>query len=167
MIATGAWRLELPSRALALENLAIALPTVPHSVALYVMSAGDRVVVERLEGIAAVGRYHVAYVVGSVDPARRWQSTTHGRHLCSAPVQRAVDVLPATTTAVARVGAIASVGLALVAPLALTVAAPDNYALGGLSEVSASSRWQLCPTSATWRAPTSSSGWRGRRSSLL
>ncbi len=46
--------------------VAIGLPLMPHSVAMWLLNAGDRVIVERVLGLTEVGRYQLAYAVGSI-----------------------------------------------------------------------------------------------------
>jgi O-antigen/teichoic acid export membrane protein len=48
------------------DSLAFGLPLVPQGLAVFVLSAGDRVVIQRMLGPTAVGRYQVAYSVGSL-----------------------------------------------------------------------------------------------------
>ena len=48
------------------RGLSLGLPTVPHSVSLYVLALGDRLVIEHISGFSQVGRYDVAYQIGSL-----------------------------------------------------------------------------------------------------
>ena len=116
------------SRGLTSEALQIGLPTVFHSVAIYVFGTGDRVVIESTKGLDAVGRYQVAYQIGAValaivaafSPAwepivfaqseeRRWQTLADTR----AVLYRAAGMLVAA--------------LAIGAPVALLITAPSDY----------------------------------------
>jgi O-antigen/teichoic acid export membrane protein len=60
----------LPQRLLAGHVLAraarLGLPLVVSSMCVFVLNAGDRVIIQRLLGAAEVGRYQVAYTVGYV-----------------------------------------------------------------------------------------------------
>jgi O-antigen/teichoic acid export membrane protein len=125
-------------RSLLRDALAIGLPTIPHGLALYLLSAGDRVVVERLEGLPAAGAYYVAYAIGSLGVFLvaglngAWTPMIFGsgretrwRFLADS----AVDVL--------RVAAPVIAAIAVGAPCALAVFAPSDYDLAGLGTVSA------------------------------
>lgn len=46
--------------------LALGLPLVPQGLAVFVLSMGDRLIIQRLLGPTAVGRYQVGYGVGSL-----------------------------------------------------------------------------------------------------
>lgn len=128
----------LPSRAVGRTALRVGLPIVPHSLAIYVMNAGDRVVVERLEGLAAVGRYQLAYVVGSVAFV-----LVGALNNAWAPIvfkqseERRWAVLAETSRAVIWLAALLAGALALGAPLALAILAPPAYDLEALAPVSA------------------------------
>ena len=56
----------LRDRALVRRALRLGIPTVPHALAMYVLVAGDRVVVEQQLGLAEVARYQVAYLIGAL-----------------------------------------------------------------------------------------------------
>lgn len=132
----GAFRAPAIAPGLVRRNLAIGLPTVPHALALYVLAAGDRVVVERLEGLAAVARYHVAFLVGfvviltSAALNNAWTPIVFGAE----PKER-WRMLAETTATVVRVTAIAAAAVAVLAPLALRVAAPGAYGADDLADV--------------------------------
>lgn len=122
------------------------LPTVPHSLALYILSAGDRVVVERLLGLDAVGRYNVAYLIGAVGIAllgalnNTWAPTIYG-----APEAERWAILADTTGAVYRLAALGAGVLALAAPVALVIAAPAGYEPEVLTPVAALVAFVMLP----------------------
>ncbi len=48
------------------DELPVALPGIPHSLGMMALAVGDRLVIERVLGTSEAGRYHVAYLVGTV-----------------------------------------------------------------------------------------------------
>ena len=125
-------------RALVRNALRVGLPTIPHGLALYLLSAGDRVVVERLEGLAAAGAYYIAYAVGSL--AIFLVAALNGAWgpiLYGSERERRWRLLADSAVAVTRVVALAAGALALGAPIALKLFAPADYDLDGLGAVSA------------------------------
>jgi O-antigen/teichoic acid export membrane protein len=116
---------------------AVALPTIPHLIAMYLMQAGDRGVITALRGDAANAAYTVAYLTGSlgivlVNAANNaWAPLIYG-----APEESRWSVLAGTTRDVLRLGAIGAVGIALGAPLGLAIIGdPGKYDLGPLVPV--------------------------------
>jgi O-antigen/teichoic acid export membrane protein len=132
------WPAGARRRALLRESFAVGLPTIPHSLGIYVLAAGDRVIVERLEGLAAVARFHVAYIAGSLGIFllsalnNAWSPVVFG-----ARDEDRWQVLADTSAAVWRVGALAAGALALGAPAGLLVLAPASYDRAALAEVTA------------------------------
>ncbi len=108
--------------------LRIGLPTVPHSVGIFLLATGDRLVVEHLLGVSAVGRYQVAYLVGSAGVVlvmafnAAWAPLVFGAD----PKDRS-RTLHETTAASARLLALVAGAIGVGAPLALLVAAPGEY----------------------------------------
>ncbi|MCU1405466.1 MAG: hypothetical protein JWQ43_1769 [Glaciihabitans sp.] len=112
----------------------LGIPLALGSLAFFVLNAGDRLVIQRLLGAEAVGRYQVAYVVGSVvillltftssawipriaaikDPAERWKLSSDARD------------------GLYRLLAPVIIGITLGAPVALRIVAPSSYAPEGL-----------------------------------
>lgn len=118
--------------------LAIALPTVPHGLALYLLSAADRIIVERIEGLPAAGAYYVAYAIGSLaiflvaGLNGAWQPSIFGAEeegRWSFVADSAVEIL--------RVVSVAVAAIAIGAPVALAGFAPADYEISGLGTVSA------------------------------
>lgn len=163
VVSTGAHRRIGFHGGVARRNLRIGVPIVPHALALYILAAGDRVVVERLEGLDGVARYHVAYLVGFVVIMlgaalnNAWSPIVFG-----ASDERRWSVLADTAATVMRISALAVASVAILAPLALEVAAPADYRLDGLSEVTVLVAlsaipfvwYQACAHVILWRATT-------------
>ena len=149
LAATGLRLWPLRDRAFVRENFAIGLPTIPHSIAMYLLAAGDRVVVERLQGLVALGAYTISYTVGwlavilAIGVNNAWAPTVYG-----ASDEQRWTVLAETTSAVMRLMVLVAGGLALAAPVALDLAAPPSYALDGLGNVSALTAASVIPF--TW-----------------
>jgi O-antigen/teichoic acid export membrane protein len=119
--------------------LAYSLPLVPHTVAAFVLNAGDRLVVEHYLGATAVARYQVAYNIGCFgilllgvlnqalvpmlfgirEDATRWQISAQLR-------DQTIRILLPFTAAVC-----------MGAPVALRVLAPPAYRPSGLTSVAA------------------------------
>lgn len=116
----------------------VALPTIPSSLALYLLSAGDRIVVERLEGLSAAGSYYIAYAIGSLGIFLvSALNSAWGPILFGSEEEHRWSVLADSAVEVARVVALASAALAIGAPIALEVFAPADYDISGLGTVSA------------------------------
>lgn len=150
-------------RPLVATALRVGLPTIWMGLSLYMLSAADRVVVERIEGAAAAGSYYIAYAAGSLgiflvaainsawSPAI-FGAEEHGRW----------RFLADSAVAITRVAALAAAALTLAAPLVLRLFAPADYDvadLGGVSLLVAVSTlpylWYLSSANlAVWRART-------------
>ncbi|MBT8208664.1 MAG: oligosaccharide flippase family protein [Acidimicrobiia bacterium] len=119
----------LSDRTLIRQALVYGSPTVLHALALHVITGGDRVVLERLDSLEAVARYHVAYLIGGLSLAlvgalnNAWGPLIFG----AAPESR-WSVLAATSSVVMRLTAAVVGGIALAAPIGLALGAPDTYA---------------------------------------
>lgn len=134
-LSTGV-RLSRPAPGILRTAFGIGLPVIPHSLALYVMSAGDRIVVETLEGVAAVGRYYLAYVVGSLGFLliqainQAWAPVIYG-----ADDDRRWQVLSDTAASFTRLAALMGGALAIGSPVVLAALAPPSYELDDLTAV--------------------------------
>jgi O-antigen/teichoic acid export membrane protein len=115
---------------LARRALKLGVPLMVSSLAVYVLNAGDRLVIQRVLGAEEVGRYQIAYNVGNIaiillgmasmawapqiaavrDEAARWALIGRSR---DALIRLMIPVI---------------VGLTLGAPLALVIAAPASFA---------------------------------------
>ncbi|MCA1572859.1 MAG: lipopolysaccharide biosynthesis protein [Chloroflexi bacterium] len=108
--------------------LRFSLPTIPHSAAMYLLSAADRVVLERVEGLDQVGRYQVAYVVGSLGILLlNAMNNAWGPLVYSASEDERWSVLAETSTAVQRGVAYLVGGIAVVGPAITSILAPPSY----------------------------------------
>ncbi len=153
-------------RALVCGALAVALPTIPQGLSMYLLSAADRIIVERIEGLPAAGAYYVAYAIGSLaiflvaGLNRAWQPAIFGaeeRGRWSFVAGSAVEIL--------RVVAVAAAALAIGAPVALAVFAPGDYDVSGLGTVSALVAVSALPYLA-YTAIANLIIWRGRTAVL-
>ncbi|MFL5946357.1 MAG: polysaccharide biosynthesis C-terminal domain-containing protein [Gaiellaceae bacterium] len=109
------------------STLRISLPVVAHSVSLYVIWAGNRAVLTRLEGRAAAATFQVAYLVGGLTVL--FVSAVYGAW---SPIVLGADerrwiTLAETSRVVYRFVAAATSAVALAAPVALLVLAPSTY----------------------------------------
>ena len=124
------------SRALG-HALRIGLPTVPHSLSLYLLAFGDRFVVASIDGLDAAGRYQVAYLVGALGITillalnQAWAPIVLGE-----PSPGRWTVLRETTAELHGLVALVVAGLALGAPIALRILAPSTYEVADLTTVS-------------------------------
>lgn len=124
----GVARLRLCSLDGLLSGVRLGIPTIPHAMAIYVVSAGDRIIVQRELGLEAVARYQVAYLIGALGLTlvsalnNAWAPLVYG-----APNERRWSVLAETSAAVYRLAGIVVAGIAIGGPLALAVMAPGSY----------------------------------------
>ncbi len=122
------WRGALAPRVLR-PALAFGAPLMLSSISVFLLNAGDRVVVQRLAGPAELGRYQVAYTVGFlavqliVVAGNSWlprfaevQDTALRRRLIAGTRDSVYRLLTPTL-----------LGVALAAPVALVVAAPASF----------------------------------------
>jgi O-antigen/teichoic acid export membrane protein len=127
-----------PSPGLTVAALRIGVPSVPHSLAIYLLAAGDRIIVESLEGANAVGRYQVAYQIGAVVLAivaafnNAWDPIVFGER-----EERRWHTLAETRKVLYRIATALLAAVALSAPLLLVIAAPSGYDPDGLVAVTA------------------------------
>jgi O-antigen/teichoic acid export membrane protein len=118
--------------------LRVGLPTVPHNLAQFIIAAGDRVVIERLMGLEAVGRYQAAYSIGILGVALvsaisiAWAPMVYGAE----PTER-WSLLADTADVLYRLAAIFTGVIAIGAPLVLLIAVPTSYDPKSLVLVSA------------------------------
>lgn len=128
----------LRRRALWAWGARFGLLLVPGELAAVAIWFSDRLVVERLLGLEAVGRYQVAYTVGSVllmlamGVSQAW-----GPVIYAAEGGERSRVAQETGAPLLAVGGLAAAALALAAPPLLVVAVPASYRPEGLSAVTA------------------------------
>lgn len=116
--------------------LRLGAPTIPHSLGILLLQMGDRIVIEGVEGLGSVGRYQVAYLVGSVGIlAVQAFSAAWGPMIFGATERDRWPALATTTATAYRLVALIVAGVGLSAPLALRVAAPSSYDTASLVPV--------------------------------
>jgi O-antigen/teichoic acid export membrane protein len=119
------------------STLRTSLPVVLSSVALYVIWAGNRAVLTRLEGSQAAARFQVAFLVGGLTILLISAVYSAWSPIVLGAGERRWTTLAETAPVVYRMAAIAAGATALVAPLALLVIAPSSYAPRDLASTSA------------------------------
>jgi O-antigen/teichoic acid export membrane protein len=108
--------------------LHLGLPTVPHALAMYLLVAGDRIIIEHRLGSVEVARYQVAYLVGALGITlagsvnNAWSPVVYG-----AVDERRWMVLAHTEAALTRLAGFVAAGLAVAAPFLLALLAPASY----------------------------------------
>jgi O-antigen/teichoic acid export membrane protein len=146
---------------------AIALPTLPHLVAMYLMTAGDRFIVTAQLGDKANGAYTIAYLIGAfgivlVNAANNaWAPLVYG-----APEESRWQLLATTTRDMLRLAACAAAGLALTAPLALALFPSNKYDLEELIPVVAVTALATVPM-VLYLAGVHTVFWSGKTTALL
>ncbi|GAB4082254.1 polysaccharide biosynthesis protein HsfF [Modestobacter muralis] len=135
MVRPG-WRAAL-GPALARRALSLGVPLMIGSLAVYVLNAGDRIVVQRLLGSAEAGRYQIAYTIGNV--VVMLLAVTSGAW---APRIAAIRdeshrwaVIASARDGLVRLMGPVILGLTLGAPFVLDVVAPASYDTGPLLPV--------------------------------
>lgn len=132
------YRGDVPPRDVLRRGLALGVPTVPHALAMYLLVAGDRVIIERIEGLDSVARYQVAYLVGALGITLAGAiNNAWGPVIYGAPASRRWSVLNSTEAEITAVGALAVAGIALGAPYLLALLAPSDYDPAALAPVTA------------------------------
>lgn len=125
-----------PSAGLLRWTVRFAPPTVPHQAALVFLWFGDRLLIERLLSLAAVGRYQIAYSIGSLGLMvgmavnHAWAPAIH-----EAAEQDRWALVQSTREVLQTLGACAAAATALGGPALLVVLAPTSYAPAELAPV--------------------------------
>ncbi|WP_432564346.1 lipopolysaccharide biosynthesis protein [Kineococcus sp. SYSU DK003] len=123
------WRGMLNPRVLA-PALALGAPLMVGQLSVFVLNAGDRVVIQRLAGAGELGRYQIAYTVGFL--ALQLISLAGGswlpRFAQIADPTRRRRLIATTRDHVYRLLTPVLLGLTLAAPVVLVVAAPPSFA---------------------------------------
>lgn len=113
-----------------------APPTVPHQLALVFLWFGDRLLIERLLSLSAVGRYQIAYSIGSLGLMvgmavnNAWAPAIH-----EATEQERWTLVRSTREVLQALGACAAGAMALGGPALLVFLAPESYAPADLAPV--------------------------------
>jgi peptidoglycan/LPS O-acetylase OafA/YrhL/O-antigen/teichoic acid export membrane protein len=150
---TGALRCGVPKLRELQRGLRMGAPFVPHSLASYLVASADRVAILAVLGLAAAGRYQVAYAIGGIGIAlaialnQAWLPL-----LLGTAEERRWEILTATSRSVHLIAAFVAATIALSAPLALLVAVPGSYGRAALVPVSAIVAFSVLPyvTGATY-----------------
>jgi O-antigen/teichoic acid export membrane protein len=118
--------------------LAYGLPTVPHTLSVFVLALGDRIVIQLIAGLSAVGKYQLSYAVGGLginflsSLQNAWVPLTFG-----AAEHLRWRSLADTAALVMRLAALACGVIALSARPLLSVVAPSSYDPTFLAEITA------------------------------
>lgn len=114
---------------LARRALKLGLPLMISSLGVYVLNAGDRLVIQRMLGPEEVGRYQIAYNVGSVAIVLLGlASMAWAAQIASVrDEERRWAVIGRSRDALLRLMMPVILGLTLGAPVALIVAAPTSF----------------------------------------
>lgn len=111
---------------------------VPGELAAVAIWFSDRIVLERLLGLEAVGRYQVAYTLGSIllmlamGVSQAWAPLLYGASAAERPALAA-----RSRAALLRLGGYGAAALALAAPPVLVLLIPSDYRPAGLFAVTA------------------------------
>jgi O-antigen/teichoic acid export membrane protein len=131
------------------EAIAYGLPTVPHTISVFVLALGDRVVIQVMAGLSAVGKYQLSYAIGSLGMnflsslQHAWIPITFG-----ADEHLRWKSLAETTALVTRLAALACGVIALLARPLFLILAPSNYDPSFLAEITAVLALSTLPWSA-------------------
>lgn len=138
VVLTRAIRSRPASRRTLREAIAYGLPTVPHTISVFVLALGDRIVVQLIAGLSAVGKYQLSYAIGSLGMnflsslQHAWIPLTFG-----ADERLRWRSLAETTALVTRLAALACGVIALGARPLFLVVAPAKYDPSLLAEITA------------------------------
>jgi O-antigen/teichoic acid export membrane protein len=109
--------------------LSLGAPMAAAALSMFVLNAGDRIVLQRMLGSAAVGRYQIAYTVGSVGILmmaflnQAWLP----RILAVADADARWQLVAASRDRLLRLLVPSVIALVIVAPIALELVAPERY----------------------------------------
>jgi O-antigen/teichoic acid export membrane protein len=118
------------------EGVRIALPVVPHTAAILVLNNADPLILGQLLGATEAGRYQVAMMLGMAPIAvlsginNAWMPA-----VMSASDEERWSFLARTVRPILAVAAVSSLGLALLAPLAVRILAPPSFGHDTLTEL--------------------------------
>ena len=136
------WR----DRALASWALRTGSPTLLHNLSMYIVLAGDRLVLARIAGVETVGRYQIAYVVGTLpllvlaSIGTAWIPLVIGT-----PEGERWALLRDTSVVLHKLSALMASAIAVGCPLLLLVLAPARYDPRGLTVVATVVGLSTCP----------------------
>jgi O-antigen/teichoic acid export membrane protein len=123
-------------RGLLRSALRYSVPTVPNTISVSVLAVGDRVVIQAISGLSAVGKYQIANAFGTlvvgflVALQNAWIPITFG-----ASEERRWDTLAEIAALVTRLAALGAGVLALLALPILEIVVPRGYDPEHLADV--------------------------------
>jgi O-antigen/teichoic acid export membrane protein len=135
---TGALSAQPASWPVLRSALDYGLPTIPNSVSLFILMAGDRFVIQVMSGLSAVGKYQIAYGLGSLGGVmltslqNAWLPITFGHS-----GEDRWTSLADTSAMITRLAALVSGFLALIAAPVMPIIVPADYSPHLLAEVAA------------------------------
>lgn len=138
VILTRAIRSRPAERRTLREAIAYGVPTIPHTLSVFVLALGDRIVVQVIAGLGAVGKYQLSYAIGSLGMnflsslQHAWIPLTFG-----ADERLRWRSLAETTALVTRLAALACGVIALAARPLFLIVAPAKYDPSFLAEITA------------------------------
>jgi O-antigen/teichoic acid export membrane protein len=115
----------------------LGVPLALGSLAFFVLNAGDRIILQRELGAVEVGRYQIAYVIGSaVILLLNFTNGAWTPHFASLKTDRArMSLAMRSRDELYRILVPIVLGVTLIAPLALRVLAPASFRPDGLTVV--------------------------------
>ena len=118
-------------------SLALGAPLALDSVSLFVLNAGDRILLQRLAGAGEVGRYQIAYTLGytATMVIALMSSTWTPRFAAVGDRLKRWQLIGATRDSIYRLLTPVVLGIVLGAPLALRIVAPASFRPGSLLPV--------------------------------
>jgi len=135
---TGAIRAAPAPRRALREAIGYGLPTVPHTLSVFILALGDRIVIQLISGLNAVGKYQLSYAVGGLGMnflsslQNAWVPLTFG-----AEEHLRWRSLAETAALVTRLAALICGLIALLARPLLSIVAPSEYDPTFLAEITA------------------------------
>jgi O-antigen/teichoic acid export membrane protein len=118
------------------EGVSIALPVVPHTAAILILNSADPLIVSRLLGVSAAGRYQVAMMLGIAPLAvlsginNAWSPA-----IMAARDEDRWAFVSRTMRPIMWVATACTLGLALLAPLAVHVLAPASFGHDSMAQL--------------------------------
>ena len=145
--SVGVGNLVPANRSLTTQALKLGTPTLPHVMALYLVMAADRVIVERHRGLAEAGTYQFTYLLGMVGVSllvavnNAWVPVIYEE----LDARARWEALAATTSALFRLAVPVVAALSFAAPILLAIAAPADYDAQALTPVLCVAALSLIP----------------------
>lgn len=114
--------------------LALGTPLMLGTLSTFVLNAGDRIIVQRIAGAAEVGRYQIAYTIGSVALQLLGQTSRSWTPRFAAVADQAARwrLIGTSRDALYRVLSPVVLGICLGSPVVLQIVAPASFRPGSL-----------------------------------